>query len=303
MKNIQKERIRNLKLMHKADSIYQSPMFSFIAVIAFVAIDLTCLYTVWNTVATENPLMIIMIAVGCAICLDVPLAIAAQALKAYHKGAMSLKATLLIFIPSVIAFLVTFAFSVAFRIVTKDISFDVSAGSMLVDTSADAANSINASEDSPIVWWAALFTAIIPFATSLSSFVISYYSFDPILIRIMNKTKAQIANQHEIAERKRMLEEAETEEEFCRLRAAYEKDRYFAHLGMIDSYESYLNHLAAAAVRNRLGTPEAVTEATEYGYNLNGNNSFNEAFDMEIMQMFESITSATEDKNTENSDG
>ncbi len=302
MKNTQKERIRNMKLMHKGDSIYCSPIFSFIAVIAFVAIDLTCLYTVWNTVGTENPLMIIMIAVGCAICLDVPLAIAAQALKAYHQGLMSLKSTLLIFIPSVVAFLVTFVFSVAFRVVTRDISFDVAAGSTLVNNSADAAEAINASENSPIVWWAALYSGIIPFATSLSSFVISYYSFDPLLIRIKNKTKAQIVNQHAVADRERMLAEAETEEEFNRYRVAYEKDRYSSHLGSIGAYEAYLNQLAASKVRNKMGSPEAVTAATEYGETLNSNSNFNDAFDMAILQMFEVADSVTEDKGTENSD-
>lgn len=296
MKKIIKDRNSVLKQANKPDSIYSTDIVGFIVVIAFVAIDMVCMYSVWNVVTTQNPIMIVFIAAGCAICLDVPLAIAAQVLKMHHQGLASRRTAAIVFGSSVAAFAVPFIASAAFRIVSREISFGTKANSNLVNTAAEAAeNATNAAseEEAAVVLVAAIINAVLPLATSIASFVVSYFAADPLGKRIMRKRKALIKNQADMIEKTRMLEEAETKEEFLNIRMAYEKDRYLAHMELTDMYNRYLNQLGAAAVRNKLGTPDDVTAQTEYGNAVNQRTAVSRSFDTELARVAEDLMNSS----------
>ena len=123
--------------LNKSDSIYASSLVANIATVLFVLIDFICLYTVWNTVQTESSLMIALIAIGCAVCLDVPLAIAGNALKSCHQKIKDKSSTMIVLVLAVATFLITFIFAFWFRVETKDLTFDVSSGSTLTNTLAE----------------------------------------------------------------------------------------------------------------------------------------------------------------------
>ena len=90
--------------LNKADSIYATTLVANVATVLFVLIDFICLYTVWNTVQTESSIMVALIAVGCAVCLDVPLAIAGNALKSYHQKLRDKPSTMIVIALAIITF-------------------------------------------------------------------------------------------------------------------------------------------------------------------------------------------------------
>lgn len=291
MENVNRERLAILKQMNSPDSIYSKPIVSFIIVAVFVAIDALCSYSVWNTVATENPIIIIAYAIACGICLDVPLSVGAQALKAYHQNIMKKNTAMIILILSILTFGITFVLYLVFKLTTKDLSFDTASSSNLVSTLDESAVS---TETSPVVWVAALFSGFIPLATSIASFALSYYSFDPLGSRIFKYRKAEIENQTLIADNAHALAEAETEIEFCINRIAYENGRFKAHNSMVDAQEAYLKQLAAAAERNKLGTPDDVTVIKDYGEGVNSKVNIDTSFDTELLKVVENLCGSSE---------
>lgn len=295
MENIKKERLSILKQVNSPDSIYSNSIISFVLVAVFVVIDAICSYSVWNTVATENPAIIIAYAVACGICLDVPLSIGAQALKAYHQKMMKKKPAMIILILSIVTFGITFALYLGFKITTKDLSFDTASSSNLVNTLEESSTS---TETSPVVWFAGLFSGIIPLCTSIASFILSYYSFDPLGIRIIKYRKAEIANQALVAENTHALAEAESEIDFCISRVAYERDRFNSHNSMIDAEEAYLKQLAAEAERNKLGTPDDITVIKDHAETVN--TKVDTSFDAELLKVFENICNPSDSSEIHN---
>lgn len=201
-------RIDRINYLGKQNSIYEIPGVANIATLLFVLIDFICLYTVWNTVQTESAIMVALIAVGCGVCLDVPLAIAGNALKSYHQKMKRKEEAIIVMILSILTFLVTFVFALWFRMETKDFAFDISSSSTMVNTMSDM-NEITTTE-SEAVFVAAMFNGIVPLCTSIASFVISYFSANPISKKIERLKKAIIMLDSNIAQIKQALYEAES---------------------------------------------------------------------------------------------
>ena len=84
--------------LNKSESIYASSWVANIATVLFCMVDLSCLRQVWNTVQTESSMMITLIAIGCCICLDVPLSIAGNALKSHHQKLKGKSSTIIVMV-------------------------------------------------------------------------------------------------------------------------------------------------------------------------------------------------------------
>ena len=261
-----RSRIGRVNYLYKPDMIYARPWFSNLAVLAFVFVDLFCLKVVWNLVQTEDPLFIWCVAIACAVALDVPLAIAGIVMKRYDQGLCDKKEKNIILILSVAVFAIAFIFSFVFRLYTRDLSFDIGTGATLTNTLETAVTNQNAEEPSVIV--AAAFNGIIPLLTSISSYVISYFGYDPLGMKIAKLETERIGLQSNILEAERALAQAETSEEYCRSLIARENDLYRTFQGRLMSDELGLKQLVRVLIMEKQKTPEEVTEIVRNGEDL-----------------------------------
>ncbi len=249
--------------INKPESIYASEIFGNILTVLFVGIDLACLYSVWNGIQTENPIMIILIAVGCAVCLDVPLAIAAHALAAYKQGISNKGKAYTILTISIVLFVIAFVFALVFRVINKDM-FNTSSASGLVNTMNPNTAAIEPEEsDSSKIMIAALFTGVLPLLTSLASFVVNYFSARPLYKKIANLKKDKIAYETIIAEYEAVLEESEKADEHCSELMAREQDVFEAEKQKLYTESGIAKQEVRLDIMKKINaSPEAITQIT-----------------------------------------
>ena len=252
--------------LNKSDTIYASSLVANIATGLFVLIDFICLYTVWNTVQTESSMMIALIAVGCAVCLDVPLAIAGNALKSHHQKLKNKSSTMIVIALAITTFLLTFIFAFWFRVETKDLTFDISSGSTLTNTLAETTTE---TKDSNAVVVAALFNAIIPLATSISSFCISYFAANPLEVKIARLDKAIITLDSNLAEIEQVCQEAEGIQNYKQYLLAREEDMYQQFCESSEAQGIVRKQAVRFVIMEMLGTPDDITVLTESGEEVN----------------------------------
>lgn len=265
MKNLNENRRSKLiDKINKPDSIYASEMLGNILIILFVGIDLACLYSVWNGIQTENPIMIILIAVGCAVCLDVPLAIASHALAAYKQGVSNKGKAYTILIISIVLFVIAFAFTLVFRVINKD-TFDTSSASGLVNTmNSNITTVVEPEKDySSKIMIAALFTGVLPLFTSLASFVVNYFSARPLDKKIANLKKDIVAYETIITEYEAVLEESEKADEHCSKLMAREKDVFEAEKQKLYTESEIAKQQVRLDIMQKINAnPDAITQIT-----------------------------------------
>lgn len=256
-------RVNNI---NKQDTIYACSWFSNLAVLAFVFVDLFCLKVVWNLVQTEDPLFIWCVAVACAVALDVPLAIAGIVMKRYDQGLCNKKEKNIILILSVTVFAVAFIFSFVFRLYTRDLSFDIGTGSTLANTLE--VTTTDSDVENPSIIVAAAFNGVIPLLTSISSYVISYFGYDPLGMKIFKLETERVRLQSNILEAERALAQAETSEEYCRSLLARENDMYYTFQERLMSDGIELKQLVRILIMEKQKTPEEVTGIARNGEEL-----------------------------------
>lgn len=252
--------------LYKPDNIYAKSFFSNLAVMAFVFIDFFTLFQVWNLVQTENPLYVYCVAFGCAVALDVPLAIAAIALKRYHDRMSSKLSATIICSLSIIVFAIAFVFSLMFRLVTKELTFDIGTSSTITNIMTE--QTVN-SDDKNTILYAALFNGMIPLLTSISSFVISYFSYDPVNARLYKKEKERIALQSNIIKADVAIAQAEDAETYCRKLLYREDDLYNAEVEKLKCDSNILRQLARMLIMEKLQNASNVTTITESAKDVN----------------------------------
>lgn len=283
-------RTKRVTRLNRAESIYGKQWFSNLIVFAFVCIDMFCLKVVWNLVQMEDPLFVYCLAFACAAALDVPLAIAAVSLKKYHQGLCGKKSTTLIVILSVIVFLIAFVCSFGFRIITKDLSFEIDSSSALMNTMAASAST---NTDSFPVWIAAIYNGIVPLLTSLSSFIISYYSSSPLTAKLANLEKERIALQTNIIEIEEALLQAGTSRNYCAELIARENDLYKEFLCKLDLETLRLKQLIRVILMEKLSEPENITILSQSAKNLYQKN---ETVDIESQELADFVESQIQDR-------
>jgi len=253
--------------LNKPDSIYASSLVANIATVLFVLIDFICLYTVWNTVQTESSMMIALIAVGCAVCLDVPLAIAGNELKSHHQKIKSKSSTMIVMVLAITTFLLTFIFAFWFRLETKELTFDISSGSTLTNTLAET-TTVEANDSNAVIV-AALFNAVVPLCTSIASFVISYFAANPLGERISRYDTAIITLDSNITELEQALQEAETIDEHDRLLRENEAISKEVYIAACKARGLSLKQYALVEIMKILKNPDDISRLVEIGKQLN----------------------------------
>ncbi|MBQ7796179.1 MAG: hypothetical protein IJ374_06435, partial [Lachnospiraceae bacterium] len=154
--------IQTLKRMRKtpvSESGAKGSGITSCAVLVFVLIDLFIAKTPWNHVQSDGTLMACLCALAIAIALDAPMALAGKALREHEQGFRSKRSRDLVVVASVAGFLIAFAFNMGFSIFTRSLSFSMDFG--------------GEAEKETAIMFSAVFKAVIPLLTSISSFVIS----------------------------------------------------------------------------------------------------------------------------------
>lgn len=273
-------RSERLNTLFKPDSIYEGATLSYIVTLLFVLIDYVCLYTVWNTVQTESANLVRLLSLGCAVCLDVPMAIAAIALKKYHQGLCSKNSAKIIAIASIVTFAITFIFALCFRMVTKDLTFDVSAGGTMTNTLATQNES---SEGSGSVLVAALFCGFIPLCTSIGSFVISYFGADPLKQKIYSLNKEKIAIQSQLVDLEKVLIERKQSDSYKAFLLEREKSMFSQFKDECTTAGALLKQATRDAIIEKLQTPDDINVVTESGRKINDEAMNNTTKDLPVL--------------------
>lgn len=258
-----------LKFLNKKESVYAGMVVSYLSVLLFVAIDFACLNSSWTSVQNDNEWLVKLISIGCAAALDVPMAIAAIVAKEGYQQLRGKRESIMIIILCVACFLVVWGFQIGFRLVTRDATFSENALT-LVNTMNTANDTSNVSDGSTVLY-AALFSAILPFCTSIASFIITYFGCDPIAIRIFRLKSVLIETDANIMELNQALCEASDTKQQMAFLIAYEQDRLNAHMEEIMAESLLLKQIVRNTVMKKLSTPEQVAVVQQSGEDLNKN--------------------------------
>lgn len=260
---------RNEAYLNKKDSAYAGTVVSYLAVILFVAIDFACLNSSWTSVQNDNVWLVGLISVGCAVALDVPMAIAAIVAKQGYQRLRGRRETALIVGLCVFCFLLVWGFQIGFRMVTRDATFSENASTLIntLDTSASTAST----GSGKTVIYAALFSAVLPFCTSIASFIITYFGCDPLAVRIYRKRKVLLQTDAHLIEMEQALSEAGSAKKHMEFLLAHERDRLDAHLMQIRAKGNLLKQVVRNTVMKKLSTPEQVAVVQQSGESLNTN--------------------------------
>ncbi len=252
-----------VKSVYTPDNIYQKKLFGIIVVLGCVAIDLCCLFATWDGVQMADPVVTFSIALACAVALDVPLAVAAEALKKYHHRMLNFNEMMFTVIPAVAIFMIAFFFSFGMRMVTGANSFGDSASVTLIDSSGAAVVATDSESDSLIVRWASLFSGVVPLLTSIASYVVSYFSAAPLnnKLRLLQAEKVGLDNN--IIELDVAVSQAEDSVTHCERLLAREEDLYRSFLSKLDAEERALKERYRNILKEKVGTAEAITVITE----------------------------------------
>lgn len=254
-------RSKRVTSLSKPDTIYAKAWFSTSAVFAFVLIDFFWLYNKWNMVQTAGFGYLCAIAFASAAALDVPLAVAAVQMKRYKQGLCGSGEKNLVMGISIIVFGIAFVSNFVFGIVTRNAVFSEANTNVLVNA-ADTVGQLTetgAAEESAMVLYAALVSGLIPLLTSLSSFVISYFSYDPLGMKIAKLEKERIGLQENILDTEKALSESESVEEYLHELTEREEHLFSDFTEKLDSEGMAMAQIVRMLVMEKMKTAKEVT--------------------------------------------
>lgn len=255
--------------LNKPESLYSGLVVSYIAVLLFVAIDFSCLNSSWTAVQNDNQYLVMLISLGCAVVLDVPMAIGAIVAKETVQGLRKKKEGIAVVCLCIAGFLAVFAFYIGFRMVTRETTFSSNAATIQNSLSSTAVE-INDANDSK-VFYAGLFSAVLPFCTSVASFVISYFGCDPLGMKIKRLDKVIIQTDSNIIELKQALQETGNLREHAAFLAMGEADAYAAFVNEVNAEALLRKQTVRTTIMKLLHTPAEVAAIQQSGEMLNKN--------------------------------
>ena len=254
------------KRSHKPASVFDRSIFVLILTAFFVVADYACLSISWNAVQSSAGYIITLMALSSAVVLDVPPAIAAAKVKEYRQGLVSKKNMLFAVVPSFVCVFLVLALSIAFKIVTKNATFEDA------ETAGGLINSINlegVNKESASVFVAALFAAILPLATSLASFAISFAASDIKGKKIQKLELEKMSIEAHLTQIDQAMAESRDTKRRHELLLYREKDLFDQFTNEVLAGEQKRKQSANQALEEHLNTPDAVSKLTEHGNKIN----------------------------------
>ncbi len=179
------------------------------ATLAFCIVDFAFMFTKWNAAYTASVFILILITAATATVLDLPMMIAGKAIKKMQRGLLDKQAGIITVSLSVTAFLIAFGFSVWFAIETKELVFSSLSSNMTI-TGAGADIYVPAVDDSGAILSAAWLSAVLPFASSLASLVVTLFTYDPVEEKLAKIRRARFKAEEHLRHIEQGIAEAET---------------------------------------------------------------------------------------------
>lgn len=253
----------------RGENIYNSGCIGFVLTFIFIAIDSFCCYSCWNAAQTQSIAMNVLMTVGCALTLDLPPMFCAYALKKYKQGLLPKKTAMIVTGGGLAVVALVICGYFAFRIVTKDAIFDTASSGGI--TNAVAQSTANTTQNNNSNLFPAIYSGIIPLATSITSFIVTYLTVDPIKDKIHKLRKAKITTEANIADLNMAIAEAEDVSSYSDYLIAREDDLYTHFLDELEAQKIVLKQIARVVIMEKLSNPDAISELTETGHTLNAN--------------------------------
>lgn len=254
-----RNRVRNLRT---SEGIFSSSRLANILLIAFILTDAVCFYSMWNVIITENPLMLILIAVSIAIVVDVPMTIAGVVTAQSRDGLRNKKEANIIAIGCIATFLLAFTLSLILRIATKDQTLSISAsGAGLVSNMVQEGTT--ADSESPVSLIAAVFLAAIPCCTSAASYLVSLSVTDCISDRIKRLEVERIGIQTQMTELQQALDECESVDAEIDYLIRREKALYDEFNEELAAMVTSVKEISRLVIMEKLGDPDSISKITE----------------------------------------
>lgn len=185
---------------------------------------------------------------------------------------------------SVAVFMIAFTFSFCFRVLTRELSFTIGTEGTMTDTVATVMEAETDAND-PSVLFAALFNGVVPLLTSISSYVISFFSYDPISAKLVKLEQERIGLQANILEAEKALAEAGTSEEHCKGLMAREEDLYREFLQQLDNDALEMKQTVRVLLMQKLGSAEDITAMSKSGEGLNGSGEIETIPERELSEL------------------
>lgn len=229
---------------------------TFLAGLLVFACFLSDLYLIkvrWNLVQMQNALFVWCSASTCAAALNIPLSVAGKAFKKNEQEMCSRRERNVTMILAVIIFLIAYACNFAFTWTTRDLVFSLGTISNLIDNAATATAE---QKESAGVLVAAFYSAIMPLLTSLSAFVVSYATYNPLNIMLKGLKKEKIEIDANLLEIDVALKQADSAEKFCEGLMAAANDEYEMELRGRDEENQLFKQEVNIYLAKQMKTPQ-----------------------------------------------
>ena len=251
-----RRRTRRIRRLHPPQQLFSRSWLANGLTAAFVVVDFSTLYTMWNLYLLESPWLLCLLAGGFAAILDVPMAVAGNAWKQAAQGMRPKRDARLILSLSLGAFLVVFVLSFCFRLQTRAMLPGSSQAGGLISLTG-AAETVE--QEDPAQLYAALSLGFLPLATSLSAFAVTFMVSDPRRERQMLLQLQRADLQAQIADLEGLLEETDRQDTL----EAADQARYEAFAATVDAQVRCLQQQVRLLLMKRLGNPDDVLDLTE----------------------------------------
>lgn len=215
-----------------------------IATVFFIIADFVPLYIKWNAVQQDNWYFVALLAAVSAVILDLPMFLAGRVLREYLDGLKTKSSMLSIVVPAVVAFFIAYVPFLIFSLATKDATFE-EALPLGVSTAFSFDSVTGETSNRMSVTIAAIFCAVVPLGTSISSLVVGLCTYKPIEERLKRLTWVKtLAEEHktmliegkaQLSERKQSLKSREAE-----LFESFKREVYAQEQIRIQAYEEAL---------------------------------------------------------------
>lgn len=250
-------RLKRVKNLNKPDTIYSKDKVCNFMILIFVLTDFTCIFTKWNVMRTQNIECLIGIGVSSAIALDVPLAVAAVAVKEYLQGLRTrLEKDVVLWI-SIIAFAIAFGGNFMLGFVTRNLFFSENTSEGLLDAASQAAGTVLGPK---AILYAAAVSGLIPLLTSICSFAFSFYCYDPLKKRIEKIETERIGLQSNLMEIEKAIAEAETKEEFFQEMTEREEKLFSDFMEKLEAERMGMEQVAGVVIMEKMENAQKVTK-------------------------------------------
>lgn len=256
-----KSRKERVNYLAKPDTVFAN-MFTVYFVTAFcVFADLYLLKIRWNLVQTENPLFVWCSALTCAIALDIPLSIAGIMKKKYDQGLCEYEEKKLTTILAIAIFGLAYLCNFGFVWVTRDLVFEIGAASTLVDNTISSAVS---QENQTMIYAPTIYAAIMPFLTSLTTYVICYFAYDPLGDLIKKHRLELIGIENNLKDIEVALVEADDTEKFREKEVKYENMKHAIELNRLDDENQFYKQQCFEIIAEEMKTPDQNGKIAKY---------------------------------------